>query len=208
MTRPILYSFRRCPYAMRARLGIARSGIQVELREVVLRDKPEEMLEASPKGTVPVLVLPDGQVIDESFDIMIWALGAQNCPTDEQTLVRQCDTDFKPWLDRYKYPNKYEDYDRQTTLAEAGKYLKILEQRLENNDFLFGQTRSFADLGIAPFVRQFAHVDRDWFLDAKWPNVISWYSGFIEWDGFNSIMTKHPKWTAGDPTTLFPNTLS
>ena len=204
MSLPILYSFRRCPYAMRARLAVAQSGAQVELREVELRDKPEAMLEASPKGTVPVLILPDGQVIDESYDVMNWALGV-DCATDaERALVVQCDAEFKPFLDQYKYPNKQENYDRELTLANVGKYLSLLDERLENNDFLFCGERGFADIGIAPFVRQFAHVDRDWFLESEWNNVIKWYSEFIEWDGFKGIMKKHPQWVSGDAVTVFP----
>jgi glutathione S-transferase len=204
MSLPVLYSFRRCPYAMRGRLAIAMAGREVELREVLLRDKPEQMLLVSPKGTVPVLILPDGQVIDESYDVMNWALGVDKSSAEERALVEQCDAEFKPWLDRYKYPNKYDDYGRDSTLKKAGKYLRLLEERLENNDFLFGDTRGFADIGIAPFVRQFAHVDRDWFLQSQWPNVIKWYSEFIEWDGFKAIMNKHPQWTNGDQVTLFP----
>jgi glutathione S-transferase len=204
MTRPILYSFRRCPYAMRARLAVAQSGAQVELREVILRDKPSAMLEVSPKGTVPVLILPDGQVIDESYDVMNWALGVGGATDAERALVMQCDAEFKPFLDQYKYPNKQENYDRDKTLSDAGQYLNLLDECLENNDFLFGVERGFADIGIAPFVRQFAHVDRDWFLESEWKNVIKWYREFIEWDGFKSIMTKHPKWVDGDPITVFP----
>jgi len=204
MSLPVLYSFRRCPYAMRGRLAIAMAGREVELREVLLRDKPEQMLLVSPKGTVPVLILPDGQVIDESYDVMNWALGMNKSSAEERALVEQCDAELKPWLDRYKYPNKYDDYDRDTTLKNADKYLRLLEERLENNDFLFGDARGFADIGIAPFVRQFAHVDRDWFLQSQWPHVIKWYNEFIEWHGFKAIMKKHPQWTNGDQVTLFP----
>ena len=188
---------------MRARLAIARAGIQVELREVVLRDKPDAMLLASPKGTVPVLVLPDGQIIDESYDVMKWALGSDNPSPVERALVKQCDAEFKPWLDRYKYPNKHDDYDRDETLNQAGIYLRLLEERLENKNFLSGDTRGFTDIGVAPFVRQFAHVDRDWFVESEWINVIKWYREFIEWDGFKKIMKKHPQWAEGDPATLF-----
>jgi glutathione S-transferase len=189
---------------MRARLAISSARRTVVLREVVLRDKPEAMIEVSPKATVPVLILPDGQVIDESYDVMNWALGEGGATADERALVMQCDVEFKPYLDRYKYPNKQENYDREQTLSDAGKYLSLLDQRLENNDFLFGDERGFADIGIAPFVRQFAHVDRGWFLQSEWENLIRWYGEFIEWDGFKSIMVKYPKWTYGDPVTLFP----
>jgi len=204
MSLPILYSFRRCPYAMRARLAIARANIQVELREVILRDKAPEMLEVSSKGTVPVLILPDGQIIDESYDVMDWAVGESGASAVERALVMQCDVDFKPWLDRYKYPNKYEDCDRETAISRAGIYLNLLEELLENKSFLFGNERGFADIGITPFVRQFAHVDRDWFMQSKWTNVISWYVEFTSWDGFKMIMAKHPKWVSGDPVRLFP----
>ena len=204
MSHPILYSFRRCPYAMRARLAISSARRTVVLREVVLRDKPEAMIAVSPKATVPVLILPDGQVIDESYDVMNWALGDDGASAEERALVMQCDAEFKPYLDQYKYPNKQETYDRDQTLTNAGKYLSLLDERLEKNDFLFGDDRGFADIGIAPFVRQFAHVDRDWFLESEWKNVIRWYREFIEWDGFKSIMTKHPQWVDGDPVTLFP----
>ncbi len=204
MSHPILYSFRRCPYAMRARLAISSARRTVVLREVVLRDKPEAMIAVSPKATVPVLILPDGQVIDESYDVMNWALGDDGASAEERALVMQCDAEFKPYLDQYKYPNKQETYDRDQTLTNAGKYLSLLDERLEKNDFLFGDDRGFADIGIAPFVRQFAHVDRDWFLESEWKNVIRWYREFIEWDGFKSIMTKHPQWVDGDQVTLFP----
>ena len=204
MKLPILYSFRRCPYAMRGRLAIAYAGIQVELREVLLRDKPLEMLEVSPKGTVPVLVLPNGKIIEESFDIMNWALSAKTITHNECKLVFLCDTDFKPWLDQYKYPNKNKNYNREITLEQAGKYLDLLEAHLHKNIFLFGGARGFADIGIAPFIRQFANVDIEWFLESNRPNLIAWYKEFIEWDGFESIMIKHPRWFFGDPITFFP----
>jgi glutathione S-transferase len=204
MKLPILYSFRRCPYAMRGRLAIAGAGIQVELREVLLRDKPLEMLEVSSKGTVPVLVLPNGQIIEESFDIMKWALGAKTITNNECNLVLLCDTNFKPWLDQYKYPNNNKNYNRETTLEKSGKYLNLLEAHLQKNKFLFGGVRGFADIGIAPFIRQFANVDIKWFLESNRPNLIAWYQEFIEWDGFEIIMIKHPRWFFGDPITLFP----
>ena len=204
MTLPILYSFRRCPYAMRGRLAIARAGVQVELREILLRDKAPQFLDISPKGTVPVLVLPNGQVIEESYDVMNWALGEGGATPQERELVQKCDTDFKPWLDRFKYPNKFEDTTREQAIANAGLYLDQLEKRLQNNAFLFGEIRGFADIGIAPFVRQFAHVDRDWFLGTKWKRVISWYQEFIEWNGFKDIMVKYQKWESGDDAIVFP----
>lgn len=205
MDAPILYSFRRCPYAMRARLAIAHNNKTVQLREIVLRDKAAAFLEASPKGTVPVLVLANGTVIDESYDVMNWAFGADAVEPVAAELVQACDQDFKPWLDRYKYPNKFEDCTREQAIEQAMVYIHVIEQLLENNKYLGGVERGFADLGIAPFVRQFAHVDKDWFLAQPIPNVIRWYSEFVEWNGFKSIMDKHPKWQPDDPVTVFPS---
>lgn len=204
MKIPILYSFRRCPYAMRARLAISLSGIKVELREVVLREKPRQMLELSPKGTVPVLVCHDDQVIDESFDIMIWALGNDFFKIDECELVKHCDENFKPWLDRYKYPNKYNDNTQEFVLENAMNFLELLEKKLEKNIFLFGNNRGFADIGIAPFIRQFAHVDIEWFLSLKYPKLINWYKEFVDWHVFKSIMEKNPKWADNQPIVFFP----
>jgi len=201
---PILYSFRRCPYAMRARLAISLSGIKVELREVVLREKPRQMLELSPKGTVPVLICHDDQVIDESFDIMIWALGNDFFKIEECELVKHCDENFKPWLDRYKYPNKYNDNTQEFVLENAMKFLELLEKKLEKNIFLFGNNRGFADIGIAPFIRQFAHVDIEWFLSLKYPKLINWYKEFVDWHVFKSIMEKNPKWADNQPIVFFP----
>ncbi|MDA8811863.1 glutathione S-transferase N-terminal domain-containing protein [Amylibacter sp.] len=204
MKIPILYSFRRCPYAMRARLAISLSGIKVELREVVLREKPRQMLELSPKGTVPVLVCHDDQVIDESFDIMIWALGNDFFKIEECELVKHCDENFKPWLDRYKYPNKYNDNTQEFVLENAMNFLELLEKKLEKNIFLFGNNRGFADIGIAPFIRQFAHVDIEWFLSLKYPKLINWYKEFVDWHVFKSIMEKNPKWADNQPIVFFP----
>ncbi|MDG2402560.1 MAG: glutathione S-transferase N-terminal domain-containing protein [Amylibacter sp.] len=204
MKIPILYSFRRCPYAMRARLAISLSGIKVELREVVLREKPRQMLELSPKGTVPVLVCHDDQVIDESFDIMIWALGNDFFKIEECELVKHCDENFKHWLDRYKYPNKYNDNTQEFVLENAMNFLELLEKKLEKNIFLFGNNRGFADIGIAPFIRQFAHVDIEWFLSLKYPKLIKWYKEFVDWQVFKSIMEKNPKWADDQPIVFFP----
>src|SRR5690606_39916647 len=152
---PILYSFRRCPYAMRARLAIAVSKQQCELREVILRDKPPALLQASPKGTVPVLVLPHGKVIDESLDIMLWALGQsdpegwlkpQHASHDEMmALIATCDQDFKPALDRYKYPDRYEGADAMANRAAGAAWLSGLNSRLERSAYIYGQKPCLAD---------------------------------------------------------------
>lgn len=208
MNRPILYSFRRCPYAMRARLAIASAGIQCELREILLRDKAPEFLEASPKGTVPVVV-DDGVVIDESYDVMFWAL-RQNDPEDWLSvsqsgldLVAECDGPFKQALDRYKYPNKFGSYAEESR-AQGSVFLDKLDSILAENAHLGGERASLADFAILPFIRQFANTDRAWFDDQDWPHLLRWLNNFLESDRFKSIMDKHPKWVAGDPVTVFP----
>ncbi len=211
---PILYSFRRCPYAMRARMGLRAAGQLCELREVVLRDKPGEMIEASPKATVPVLVLPDGEVIDESFDIMMWAL-RQHDPdnwlapkegmlADMIELIEQCEAEFKPHLDRYKYTNRYEEADPATHRREAEKFLAVLEYRLVSSAFLFGNRKALADFAIAPFIRQFANTDKAWFDASPYPKLQVWLEDFLSSDIFAAVMTKYPQWQPGDDPVMFP----
>ena len=215
-TRPILYSFRRCPYAMRARMAIAAAGVECRLREVVLRDKPAEMLEASPKGTVPVIVQPDGKVIEESLDVMDWAL-AQRDPNDWlspeqgtfadiQALIAECDGPFKRALDRYKYPNRYEaeGVDRDTQRALGLEFLKKLNTRLEDTDHLFGNRISLADIAIFPFVRQFANTDRDWFDALPLPHLRRWLAYHLDSALFKSVMPKYTQWQSGDEEPIFP----
>ena len=211
---PILYSFRRCPYAMRARMAIFVSGQTCELREVVLRDKPAEMVAASPKATVPVLVLPDGRVVDESIRIMKWALGksdpggwlspsvGDSGPAIE-SLVRENDTTFKYHLDRYKYPNRYDDADPGPHRENGLRFLATLEERLRITGFLCDDRLSFADVAIAPFVRQFAYVDKSWFDTLEMPALQRWLVDFLGSGLFAGIMEKHPKWQPGNPVIWF-----
>lgn len=213
---PILYSFRRCPYAMRARLAIAASGTTVQLREVVLRDKPDAMIEASPKATVPVLVLIDGTVIDESWDVMVWALSQADpegwWPKDAslrseiETLVVTNDGPFKAALDRYKYPNRYENetISEVDQRAIAVEHLRPLDARLQRQKWLLRDRATLADFAILPFVRQFAHVDRAWFDAQSWPHLRDWLDRFLASDRFAAIMRKHPQWRPDDAETLFP----
>ena len=198
---PALYSFRRCPYAMRARLALAVSGQQVELREVLLRDKAPELLAASPKATVPVLVLPD-QVIEESYDIMLWALKMHD-PENwlagrDDGFIASVDGPFKTALDRYKYGREDEARDR------AAGFLLGLDETLTQQPFLSGQCFGLADAATATFVRQFANVDRTWFNTQLWPNLSAWLENFLASPRFQAIMQKYPKWQAGTPATLFP----
>jgi glutathione S-transferase len=213
-TAPILYSFRRCPYAMRARLALKSSETNVELREIILRDKPAHMVEVSPKATVPVMILPNGKVIDESLDVMIHALkqndpegllDAEKASLDEMlSLIKTFDGPFKTALDRYKYANRHDNVDVDEERQKASEYLMELEALLvSGNDYLFGSRISLADLAIFPFVRQFANVDKDWFDNQTWPHLVKALDKFVNSDRFLSIMTKYPQWREGDDVTYF-----
>ena len=204
---PILYSFRRCPYAMRARMAIAVSATPVRLREILLRDKPEEMLSVSSKGTVPVLVIGE-QVIDESLDVMDWAL-ARNDPEGwrariDNALIAENDGPFKHHLDRYKYSTRYEDADAQTHRATGFAFLLKLEARLTDQNYLHGDERGFSDIAIFPFVRQFRIADKDWFDAAPITNVQRWLAGLMESALFTSVMAKYPLWKETGEEISFP----
>ena len=196
-SRPILYSFRRCPYAMRARMSIVRTNHICEHREVILRDRPEHMMQISPKGTVPVMLLANGEVIEESLEIMQYVLSWELSEIESQWVARN-DNEFKFHLDRYKYPNRYENVDsiEQRTLAKT--YLDDLDNFLEEeisdalNDALF------------PFVRQFANHDREWFDSQNWNNIHVWLSNNLASDEFMICMKKYPQWHEGDEVVEFP----
>jgi len=208
---PILYSFRRCPYAMRARLALQMSGLAVEHREIALKDKPAEMLRASPKGTVPVLVLADGCVLEESLDIMRWALGRRDPDgwmvqdetgrEDAQALITQNDGEFKFHLDRYKYPHRYGLPDGVAHRDMARGFLDLLQARLAMYSFLAGARFGLADAAIAPFVRQFAHIDAVWFAAQSWSHLAQWLQDFEASPAFAQVMEKHPVWS-GDAASV------
>ena len=197
----ILYSFRRCPYAMRARMALIISGQQVELREVVLRDKPDAMLALSPKGTVPVLALPGGAVIDESLDIMHWALREYDperwLDGDDAALIATNDGPFKQHLDRYKYAGRYGS-DPLEHRAAAMDLLGALEGRLGDGDFLCGPGRTLADIALFPFVRQFARTEPEWFDAQPLPRVQAWLRVLVGSELFARVMTRRPAWQPGD----------
>ena len=204
LSLPILYSFRRCPYAMRARLALQAAGQAVEHREIALKNKPAEMLRASPKGTVPVLVLADGTVLEESLHIMRWALG-RNDPEgwlsgddayriDVSDLIAQNDGDFKFHLDRYKYPHRYGLADGVLHRDLARGFLDHLQARLAQHGFLAGTRFGFADAAIAPFVRQFAHTNPAWFAAQSWRHLAQWLQDFEASAVFAQVMEKHPVW--------------
>jgi len=203
MQYPVIYSFRRCPYAMRARVAIRAVGAKVIWREILLKDKPKAMLEASPKGTVPVLVLADSTVIDESRDVMDWAF--KNYPSDfavcfdeSQPWLDRCDNEFKYWLDRYKYSVGYPEQSELYYREQAEQFLAQLEAVLSAQKFLLGDEFSAADIGVFPFVRQFAMVDYNWFSQSKYTATKAWLEHWLQHPWFTSIMNKTAPWQPGD----------
>lgn len=205
---PILYSFRRCPYAMRARLALAVSGQAVELREVLLSRKPVSLLAKSAKATVPVMILHDGTVIDESLTVMHWALRRRDphhwlsgLDKGGAALIEQCDGDFKQALDRYKYPNRYEDeaIDAQAQRDRACAFISRLDDGLQaNGGSLAAAHPALADFAIFPFVRQFAAVDRDWWASTPYKAVRQWLQSHLDSALFARIMRKRKPWAPGD----------
>jgi len=207
-TLPTLYSFRRCPYAMRARMVIAYSGIQVELREVMLKNKPAELLQASPKATVPVLILPNGTVLDESRDIIHWAL-TQHDPDSwlkhqNNTLINTNDDSFKSALDHYKYAERFPEQCQAHYRSLGEVFLQTLESCLEQQDFLTGHDAAITDIAIFPFIRQFAHVDLAWFEAAPYPQLQRWLQHHLQSNLFISVMKKYPAWQPSNKITIFP----
>nr|WP_182351555.1 glutathione S-transferase [Legionella sp. PC1000] len=198
MDYPILYTFRRCPYAIRARMTLAYSKIKVEPREVELKNKPQEMLLASPKGTVPVLILENGRVIDESIEIMIWAL-TQSDPDGWLSvghkdkcheLIHLNDIKFKPILDNYKYPQKSEKKDPLYYREKAQEYLYKLNSLLMKNHFLLGNHINMADVALFPFIRQFYMVDPQWFAQSGYKYLHAWLQFFLDSELFLTVMKK------------------
>lgn len=213
---PLLYSFRRCPYAMRARLALSISGQQCVLREIILRDKPQEMRNVSPKATIPVLVLPDGVVLEESLDIMMWALNKHDPQhwlmpetgslEDMNQLITRNDGAFKDHLDRYKYATRYgPETDPVYHRGEGAIFLQSLEDRLSHHRQLFGDKPALADFALFPFVRQFANTDRDWFDKHPLPHLQKWLADHLASPLFSGIMNKWPVWTPDADDVLFPD---
>ena len=196
MSEALLYSFRRCPYAMRARMALRYAGVPVQIVEVSLKAKPADMLALSPKVTVPVLSV-DGRVIEESLEIMLWAL-AQHDPDDwllkgdprVLQLIAENDQAFKHHLNRYKYAERYPELPMEHYRAEGEVFLRALEALLADRAFLLAEHLSLADVALAPFVRQFAHVDREWFASAPYPRLQAWLQRFLESALFVAVMAK------------------
>ncbi len=213
MNYPILYSFIRCPYAMRARMILKLADIKCELREVRLNNKPEHMLEASPKGTVPVLILED-KIIDESIDIVNWALNItnvfegnikQNQINLTEELIDLFDDKFKYHLDRYKYSNRYEDVDVEHHQNECLNILKKLETIIDGTNWFFGNSISKLDILILPFIRQFRIADQEWFdSQQNIPGIQRVLMNFLDSNIFKSVMNKYEEWCEGSDKIYFP----
>lgn len=210
---PILYTFRRCPYAIRARMAVANAGIVCQLREVQLKNKPSQLVEISAKATVPVMLLPDGCILEESLDILHWALKQgdigswKDFTANQQSvmdgLIRQNDSTFKMDLDRYKYADRFPEFSRETYRSRAENFLVGLEKRLEKDEFLFGQSNSYADIAIFPFLRQFSKVEPSWFQAAPYPQLRVWLKLQTENALFEVVMQKYAPWSPSDPMVLF-----
>ena len=209
MNPPCLYSFRRCPYAMRARMALSYSAIRVELREIKLSNMPQELLRISPKATVPVLHLPDGTILEQSLDIMHWALSISDPEqwlvddSESNELIRQNDEGFKPLLDAYKYAERFPRLSQLEHRNSAEYFLHLLEQRLVDHPYLMGDRLSITDVAIMPFIRQFAGVEPRWFEQCDYPGLRRWLKHQIESQLFKSVMNKYAFWHSGDKTVYF-----
>ena len=205
MQQPILYSYRRCPYAMRARMALRYAKIAVEIREIALREKPAHMLAVSPKGTVPVLVLASGKVLEQSLDIMDWALAQSDVDAwivpDQEVqklsadLIATNDGAFKQALDKYKYAIRFPENPPDVYRSQGEEFLQRLESLLQKNSHFFRNTVSKADIAIFPFVRQFSMVDQAWFESANYPALKTWLNGLLNSQLFIDVMHKYPVWT-------------
>ncbi|WP_342743780.1 glutathione S-transferase [Cognaticolwellia beringensis] len=229
MALPILYSLRNCPYAMRARIAIFKSHQPVALRDVVLSNKPPEMILASPKATVPILVLNEeseivtgavseadtkGKIIDESLDVMLWALHKSD-PHDllhhetPETLVQmlsfiaEFDVEFKRCLEAYKCAKRYHETNISECRAACEHYIKQLEARLAQHEFLTSSRESLLDIALLPFIRQFARIERQWYLQSPYPNLKKWLNSYLQSSMFTKVMAKHPLWLDSGEEVIF-----
>jgi len=208
MSHPILYSFRRCPYCMRAHMALKQTGIKIELREVKLSDMPEEALSISPEATVPILALPDGTVFTESWDIVKWSLAQNDSEMwlgnnnehslDAEILIETNDFSFKKELDHYKYADRFPEHSEEHYRKACEAFIEELEDMLIDNNFLLAGQLSLADIGVFPFIRQFSLVNKEWFDSAPYPKVRKWLDNLISTELFQHVFQKHELWQADD----------
>ena len=210
---PVLYSFRRCPYAIRARMSLIEAKVSVELREVVLKEKPQEMVEASAKGTVPVL-LPSGdhgKVIDESLEIMLWALTQNNTQwlsgpvtlSNQLEIIADFEKSFKPLLDSYKYHDASKEFTLEYYRNNGMKVIEQLDIVLSTSAYLLGDRPRLLDVAVMPFIRQFAHVESGWFNDQEVPSLQNWLQGWLQSEKFSLAMRKYQVWKPDHKLTVF-----
>ena len=214
MSLPILYSLRRCPYAMRARIAILLAKQPVLLRDVVMKNIPEELLAVSPKRTVPILLIEDSHVIDESVDIMIWALN-QSDPNNlliknhpdafptMQTLINRNDNEFVESLEKYKNAVRYHAPEETSHRQQCERFLSPLEQCLAKQEYLMGASPSLADYALLPFIRQFSRVDRKWFVKTPYSNLNRWLNTHYQNPIYSKAMTQYPQWADTHQEFLF-----
>ncbi len=210
MSEAILYSFRRCPYCMRAHMGLKNAGLKVELREIDLKEMPEQLLQLSSKATVPVLILPDKSIIDESWDILKWAL-AQKDPDnwlgenkqfllDTEMLIETNDFSFKNDLDHYKYADRFPEHGEEHYRRACEEFIEELEEMLIENNTLLADQLTIADIAVFPFVRQFSLVDKSWFDQSPYQNIQQWLEYLINTELFQHVFQKQDLWEEGSPT--------
>lgn len=198
LARPRLYTYRRCPYAIRSRLALYQAKIDYESIEISLKDKPSDFLALSPKGTVPVLIDNNGVVIEESLEIMFWALNKSdpenwilNDNNLSQELINENDFNFKKNLDKYKYADRFPEYPKEYYRSQCEVFLKLLNEKLQSKSYLMAEEISLADVAIFPFIRQFSLVDEEWFLNSKYQELKKWLKGFVESQMFKDVMKKN-----------------
>ena len=198
LVRPRLYTYRRCPVAFRSRLALYQAKIDYESIEISLKDKPSDFLALSPKGTVPVLVDNNGIVIEESLEIMFWALDKYdpdhwilNDNNFSQELINENDFHFKKNLDQYKYADRFPEHSKEYYRSQCEVFLNLLNEKLQSKNYLMAERISLADVAIFPFIRQFYLVDEEWFLNSKYQELKKWLQSLLESQMFKDVMKKN-----------------
>lgn len=214
MPLPVLYSLRQCPYAMRARLGLLLAKHSVILRDITMNNIPNEMLVASPKGTVPVLVHDDFSVIDESLDIMIWALKENdpknllfshqpNALENMLKIIERNDNEFIDSLNKYKAASRYHDNNKISYRQQCEPFIAYLNKNLAKYEYIMGEHPSLVDYALLPFIRQFSRVERQWYIQSPYPYLKSWLNKHYQDPIFSKAMTKYPPWLDSQEVIIF-----